>query len=43
MSEDLRWICAVCGYVYDGPDFDDEPDNYICPVCGVPKEMFEQK
>ncbi|NBK97976.1 MAG: hypothetical protein EOM50_08155 [Erysipelotrichia bacterium] len=37
------WVCSVCGYVYDGDDFDAEPDTYECPICHVPKMMFEKK
>jgi rubredoxin len=44
--------CTVCGYVYDplegmpehgvpaGVSFEDLPDDYVCPVCGVGKDMF---
>lgn len=31
-----KWVCRVCGYVYEGP----EPPNE-CPVCGAGAEMFE--
>ena len=34
------WICTICGYVYYG---DDIPDNYRCPICNVPSNMFEKK
>ena len=49
-----NWQCTVCGYVYDpnegdpqggvdaGTAFEDLPDNWLCPVCGAPKEAFEQ-
>jgi len=42
-----RYRCIACGYVYDPergepkngikPDtaFEDLPDSYVCPVCGV--------
>lgn len=43
MSEEVKWVCSICGYVYDGPDFEAEADDYVCPLCKVPKEMFEQK
>ena len=37
--------CTVCGYIYDNADhsipFDDLPDNWKCPVCGVEKEDFK--
>lgn len=48
-----KYICKVCGYIYDpafgdpdngiavGTDFKDFPDDWVCPVCGAPKEMFE--
>lgn len=34
------WVCSICGYVYYG---DELPDDYKCPVCGVPSNMFEKK
>ena len=49
-----RWECMVCGYVYDpavgdpdsgvaaGTAFEDLPDDWICPECGVGKDMFEK-
>lgn len=37
------WVCSVCGYIYDGPNFEAEPDTYECPICHVPKMMFEKK
>lgn len=36
-----KWVCSVCGYVYDGIDFEKEPNDYVCPVCGAKKEMFK--
>ncbi|MBW2525452.1 MAG: Rieske 2Fe-2S domain-containing protein [Deltaproteobacteria bacterium] len=35
-GEPTRWVCAVCGYVHEGP----EPPE-TCPVCGVEAEQFE--
>ena len=32
-----RWKCNVCGYIHEG---DSPPD--ICPVCGSPKDAFEE-
>jgi rubredoxin len=44
----------VCEYVYDpekgdlengikpGTPFEDLPDDWTCPICGVPKNMFEK-
>ena len=35
----MKWICKVCGYVYEGPE---APE--FCPQCKAPKEKFvEQK
>ncbi len=31
--------CPVCGYLYEG-DITKEPDSYVCPICGAPKESF---
>lgn len=38
-SEKKRWVCKVCGYVYEG---DTLPGDYICPICKHPAEDFEQ-
>ncbi|MEI7884353.1 MAG: rubredoxin [Clostridia bacterium] len=49
-----KWECSVCGYVYDpakgdpdngvavGTSFADLPSDWVCPDCGVGKEMFNQ-
>ena len=34
-----KWICKVCGYVYEG---DEVPEDYICPICGAGKAAFEE-
>ncbi len=48
-----KYVCSVCGYVYDPADgdpdngvnagtaFADIPDDWTCPVCGASKDMFE--
>lgn len=48
-----KYKCIVCGYIYDpeagdaegGVDpvtlFEDIPDYWVCPVCGVDKTQFE--
>lgn len=48
-----KWNCTACGYVYDpavgdpdngvpvGTAFEDIPDGWVCPECGVGKDMFE--
>jgi rubredoxin len=47
-----RYVCQVCGYVYDpaqgdpdngiaaGTPFEKLPDEWECPVCGAPKADF---
>lgn len=49
----INYECQVCGYIYvpqDGdPDngvapntaFEDIPDDWVCPVCGIGKDEFE--
>jgi rubredoxin len=49
-----KWKCVVCGYIYDpetgDPDggiaagtlFEKVPDDWVCPVCGATKDMFEK-
>ena len=49
-----KWTCIVCGYVYDeavgdpdsgiapGTKFEDLPEHWVCPVCGVSKDQFEK-
>ncbi|MBO6101930.1 MAG: hypothetical protein J6P03_01605 [Opitutales bacterium] len=34
------YVCKVCGFEYEG-DLSQEPDGYLCPVCGMPKSVFE--
>ena len=37
-SAKKRWVCRICGYVYEG-DF--LPDDFICPLCKHPASDFE--
>jgi rubredoxin len=49
-----KYVCKVCGYIYDpengdstqsiapGTAFEDLPDGWLCPECGVGKDMFEK-
>ena len=43
--EKTKHVCTICGYVYDDEvekiKFADLPDDWVCPDCGVGKEMFE--
>ncbi len=48
-----KYKCTVCGYIYNpekgdpegdvspGTSFDDLPADWVCPECGVGKDMFE--
>jgi rubredoxin len=50
-----KYVCQVCGYTYEpakgdpgngiksGTKFGDLPEDWSCPVCGAPKNMFEKK
>lgn len=48
-----KYVCKLCGYVYDpadgdpdsgiapGTKFEDLPADWVCPVCGAGKADFE--
>ncbi len=42
----MKYICNVCGYVYDeeaeGIRWEDLPEDYKCPLCGVGKDQFSK-
>ena len=33
-----KWVCPVCGYVYEG---DAVPEDFKCPICKVPGSKFK--
>lgn len=38
------YVCSVCGYVYDGETpFEQLPEDFTCPICGVGKDLFQKK
>ena len=41
-----KYRCTICGYIYDEAvekvKFADLPADWKCPLCGAPKEMFEE-
>ena len=49
-----RWRCIPCDYIYNpvegdpeanialGTAFEDLPDDWECPICGVGKDEFEK-
>lgn len=48
-----KYVCTVCGYIYDpnegdpdngvdaGTAFEQIPEEWVCPLCGVGKDLFE--
>lgn len=50
-----KYVCTVCGYVYDeeagdmamditpGTKWEDLPEDFVCPLCGVGKDDFEEE
>lgn len=38
--------CTICGHIYDNSKekmkFEDLPEDWVCPICGVGKDMFEK-
>ncbi len=34
-----KFVCKVCGYIYEGEEL---PKDFVCPICGVSAEMFEE-
>lgn len=43
-AQEARWVCSVCGYIYDGETpFEQLPDSFVCPVCRQPKSAFVKK
>lgn len=53
-AQQLIYECSVCGYIYDpvvgdaehgipvGTAFEELPSDWVCPLCGVGKDMFNQ-
>jgi flavin reductase (DIM6/NTAB) family NADH-FMN oxidoreductase RutF/rubredoxin len=53
-DEMVKYRCTVCEYIYDpekgdpvsgipsGTPFEELPDDWVCPICGVTKDMFEK-
>lgn len=51
----MKYVCTVCGYVYDevigdpesgiapGTKWEDVPEGYLCPLCQMGKEYFEEQ
>jgi len=49
-----KYQCQMCGYIYDpdegdpnngiepGTPFEDLPEDWTCPICGVGKDQFKK-
>ncbi|MBR2264905.1 MAG: rubredoxin [Clostridiales bacterium] len=49
-----KYVCDICGYIYDpeigdpdngieaGTAFEDLPEDWACPLCGVGKDSFSE-
>ncbi len=49
-----KYVCTVCGYVYDeekgdpdngiasGTPWEEVDEDFLCPLCGVGKDQFEE-
>ena len=49
-----KYICDVCGWIYDeekgdpeydlapGVKFEDLPEDFLCPLCLVGKDQFSE-
>ena len=49
-----KYECKPCGYIYDeaegdpengvapGPKWEDLPEDWVCPLCGMGKDEFEE-
>lgn len=43
-SGGTRYVCSVCGYVYEGETpFEELPEDYTCPICKQPKSVFRKE
>ena len=52
---EMKYVCDVCGYEYDeaigdadngiapGTKWEDLPEDWVCPLCGVGKDNFSQQ
>jgi len=48
-----KYVCGPCGYIYDpvlgdadggiapGTPFEELPEDWVCPICGLGKEVFQ--
>jgi len=53
-NDEMKYVCDACGWEYDesvgapesgiapGTKFEDLPEDFVCPLCGVGKDMFSK-
>lgn len=42
-EEEGKYVCTVCRYEYDGDvPFEELPDDWVCPICGMGKDKFKK-
>ncbi|MBQ6165799.1 MAG: rubredoxin [Clostridia bacterium] len=51
----MKYVCSLCGYVYDeelgdpengiepGTPWEDLGEDFVCPLCGAGKDVFEEE
>ena len=51
----MKYVCTACGFVYDedegcpemgiapGTKFEDLPEDFLCPICMMGKDMFQEE
>ena len=51
----MKYVCDICGYVYDpeigdpdngvapGTPWEEVPEDWTCPLCGVGKDQFSEE
>jgi len=50
----MNYVCDACGWIYDeaagvpdsgvmpGTKWEDVPEDFLCPLCGVGKNQFSK-
>ena len=51
----MKYVCQICGWEYDekqgyveegfapGTKWEELPKDFVCPLCGVGKNVFSQR
>jgi len=44
--DNKEYVCSVCGWIFDpqveGMSFEEALGDFVCPLCGVGKDEFEE-